>query len=129
MNKDYQPVEERQFATDAQIKYAKYLDKNVKYYSHPLYFKLETAPREVVEAFIASARKLPTRKQLDYAITIAQAVNSSVDEVKKMNRQEIEAFIDEYGTKMRLKDAFCGEHFYRNVDRGHDIGIDFHDLT
>ena len=27
MNKDYQPVEERQFATDAQIKYAKYLDK------------------------------------------------------------------------------------------------------
>ena len=73
--------------------------------------------------------KLPTRKQLDYAITIAQAVNSSVDEVKKMDRRQIEAFIDKYGTKMRLKDAFCGEHFYRNVDRGHDIGIDFHDLT
>ena len=29
MNKDYQPVEERQFATEAQIKYAKYLDKTL----------------------------------------------------------------------------------------------------
>lgn len=114
--------------TKAQLKYAKYLDRNVKYFKHKDYFRLDTAPRDVVEQFIASAKDLPTRKQVAYAEQIATSMQMSIEEIKHMSRAEIEKYIDEYGTKLRMRHAHFGNAYYRNVDIGHDIGIDFHDL-